>query len=139
MLTKLRSIALIADRRGTAALEFAIVAPLLCTIVLGAVDVGRMFYIRQGLEYATEQAARYFAINPNVATSSVTTYLQSQMAGGMGSSISVSYSDTTNCNGKANVTCTMISATYSFSFIAGYLGLGNKTLQAKAQAVRVIS
>ena len=38
---------------------------------------------------------------------------------------------------RSSVTCTLISATYSFTFIAGYLGLGTKTLQAKAQAVRI--
>ncbi len=95
-----------------------------------------MFYVRQNLEYATEQAARYYMLNSTAATSAVTTYLQGQMGGGVGSGVSVSYTDTASCNGNASVTCTMISATYTFSFIAGYLGLSNKTLQAKAQAVR---
>jgi Flp pilus assembly protein TadG len=108
-------------------------------LVLGTIDVGRMFYVRQGLEYATEQAARYYALNPNNATSDITSYLQGQMAGGMGTSVSVGYTDTTNCNTKSNITCTTITATYSFSFIVGYLGLGSKNLQAKAQAVRVTS
>src|SRR5216684_2707552 len=98
MRIRLRSIALIADRRGAAVLEFAIVAPALFALVLGAVDVGRMFYVRQGLEYATEQAAHYYALNPNGVQSDVTTYLQGQMAGGMGSSVSVGYTDTSNCN-----------------------------------------
>ena len=130
---------LIADRRGGAAIEFAVIGPLLCTMMLGAVDVGRMFYVRQNLEYATEQAARYFMLNPTAATSAVTTYLRGTMTGAPGSSVSVNYTDTANCNGNTNVTCTMISATYTFTFIAGYLGLGNKTLQAKAQAVRISS
>ena len=130
---------LIADRRGGAAIEFAVIGPLLCTMMLGAVDVGRMFYVRQNLEYATEQAARYFMLNPAAATSAVTTYLQGQMTGAPGTSVSVDYTDTANCNGNTSVTCTMISATYTFTFIAGYLGLGSKTLQAKAQAVRISS
>lgn len=124
------------QQSGGAAIEFAIVGPVLLTLILGAIDVGRMFYVRQGLEYATEQAARYYMMNPTSATSTVTTYLQSQMAGGMGGSVSVGYTDTTNCNSNSAVTCTMISATYTFTFIAGYLGLGSKVLQAKAQAVR---
>ncbi len=139
MRSKLSLIALFADRRGGAAIEFAMLAPALFAMVLGAVDVGRMFYVRQGLEYATEQAARYYALNPNNATSDITSYLQSQMAGSMGASVAVNYTDTTNCNTKTNITCTLISATYSFNFIVGYLGLGSKTLRAKAQAVRVTS
>jgi Flp pilus assembly protein TadG len=124
------------DRRGTSIIEFAIVGPVLLTLLLGAIDVGRMFYVRQGLEYATEQAARYYMLNPTSASSAVTTYLQGQMPGGMGSSVSVSYTDTTSCNSISTVTCTMISATYTFNFVAGYLGLGSKALLAKAQAVR---
>jgi len=139
MRAKLSLIALFGARRGSAAIEFALLAPALFTMVLGAVDVGRMFYVRQGLEYATEQAAHYYALNPNGVQSDVTTYLQGQMAGGMGSSVSVGYTDTSNCNTKTNITCTTITATYSFSFIVGYLGLGTKTLTARAQAVRVTS
>ena len=124
------------NERGGAIIEYAITAPFLFTLLLGSIDVGRMFYVRQGLEYATEQAARYYMMNPSTASSSITTYLQGQMPGGMGSSVSVSYTDTSNCNSMTSVTCTKSQASYSFSFIAGYLGLGTKTLTATAQAVR---
>ena len=124
------------DRTGGAALEFAFVGPVLFTLLLGSIEVGRMYYVRQGLEYATEQAARYYMLNPTSASSAVTTYLQGQMPGGMGPSVAVSYIDTTSCNSKSTVTCTMITASYSFTFVASYLGLGTKALQAKAQAVR---
>jgi len=127
---------LLGDRRGGAIVEYAVTAPFLFTLLLGSVDVGRMFYVRQGLEYATEQAARYYMLNPTIASSSVTTYLQGQMPGGMGSSVTVSYTDTANCNSMSTVTCTKIQASYSFTFIAGYLGLGTKTLTASAQSVR---
>lgn len=124
------------DQGGGAILEFAIVGPVLLSMILGAVEIGRMFYVRHGLEYATEQAARYYMMNPNANTSTVTSYLQSQMPGGMGGAVSVSYADTANCNSNSSLTCTMISATYSFSSVAGYLGLGTRNLLARAQAVR---
>ena len=127
---------LLGHRGGGAAIEFAILSPVLFTIVLGALDVGRMFYVRQSLEYATEQASRYYTLNPTSASSAVTSYLQGQMAGGMGGSVGVNYVDTTSCNSNAAVTCTTITATYPFSFIAGYLGLGSRTLTAKSQSVR---
>lgn len=127
---------LLGDRRGGAVIEFALTAPFFFTLILGTIDFGRMFYVRQGLEYATEQAARYYMLNPTIASSSVTTYLQSQMPGGMGTSVTVSYTDTTSCNSMSSVTCTKIQASYSFTFIAGYLGLGTKTLTASAQSVR---
>ncbi len=128
--------ALRADSRGGAILEFALLAPLLFTMLLGIVEVGRMFYVRQALEYATEEAARYYMLNPTAATSTVTTYLQGKMAGGMGSDITVGYTDTANCNSNSTVTCTLITASYTFTFVAAFLGFTTQTLQARAQAVR---
>jgi len=124
------------NRRGGAAIEFAILAPVLFAILLGLVEMGRMFYVRQALEYATEQAARYYMLNATSASSAVTTYLQGQMAGGMGTNVTVAYADTANCNGNASVTCTTITASYTFTFVAAVLGLGSITMHAKAQAVR---
>lgn len=124
------------DIRGGAVIEFAVLAPFLFTLLLGFVEMGRMFYVRQALEYATEQAARYYMLNPTTASSSVTTYLQGQMAGGMGSDVSVAYADTTNCNANSSVTCTTITASYTFTFAAAALGLDTFTMNAKAQAVR---
>ena len=129
---------LAADRLGAAILEFAILAPVLFAVVLGGIDFGYMFYVRGGLEYATEEAARYYMLNPSTVTSTqVTTYLRGKMPGGMGPNVSVSYADTTSCNGNGNVTCTTITATYAFAF-AGYRPLGATTLRATAQAVRLL-
>lgn len=124
------------DRRGGAILEFALILPLLMTLLVGGIDVGRMFYVRQGLEYATEEAARYYMLNPTTATSNVTTQLRSKMPGGMGPSVNVAYADTTSCNSNSSVTCTTINATYVFNFAVGYLNFGAQTLHATAQAVR---
>src|SRR3954449_10801685 len=95
-LTALRS-----DSRGGAIIEFALLAPLLFSMLLGIVEIGRMFYVRQALEFATEEAARYYMLNPTAANSAVTTYLQGKMAGSMGSDISVVYTDTANCNSNS--------------------------------------
>ena len=125
------------DLRGGAAIEFALVSPVLFTVVLGAMDLGRMFYVGQGLQYAAEQGARYYTVNPTTTTSSVTSQIQTYMPGGMGSSVNVTYADTASCNSSTSVTCTTITATYSFTFIASYLGLGTKPITAVSQAVRV--
>jgi Flp pilus assembly protein TadG len=128
--------ALRADSRGAAILEFALLAPLMFTMLLGIVEIGRMFYVRQALEYATEEAARYYMLNPTAASSSVTTYLQGKMAGGMGSDVTVAYVDVANCNSNSTVTCTTITANYTYSFVAAFLGLSTQILEARAQAIR---
>lgn len=130
--------ALSRDTRGVAMIEFGFLAPALFAIVLGIVEVGRMFYIRQSLEYATEQAARYYMVTPAAAQSDVTATLRNAMAGGMGSGIPTpTYADVPNCNGNAAVTCTTITATYTFVSVVNFLNLGSPVLQAKAQAVRI--
>lgn len=126
----------VADRRGGAVLEFAVLLPFLLTMTLGTIDVGRMFYVRQGLEYATEEAARYYMLNPTTATTNVTTELRNKMPGGMGPNVSVAYADTASCNGNSAVTCTTVTATYAFNFAAGFLEIGTQTLRATARAVR---
>lgn len=124
------------DRRGGSILEFALLGPVLFSLLLGAIDFGRMFYVRNGLEYATQEAARYYMLNSSSATSTVTGVLQGKMVGGLGPSVNVAYADTTSCNSNPSVTCTTITATYSFTFIANYLGLGTKVLTARSQAIR---
>lgn len=121
---------------GAALVEFAVVSPVLFTLLLALVDVGRMYYVRQSLEFATQEGARYYMLNPTAASSAVTTFLQGKMAGGMGSGVSVAYADTVNCNGNASVTCTAITASYSFDPVTAYLGFGTTNLQARSQAVR---
>jgi Flp pilus assembly protein TadG len=120
-------------------IEFAFLAPALFTIVLGIVEVGRMFYVRQSLEYATETAARYYMVNPAADFADVKRTLREAMAGGMGADIAIvdPPTSTANCNGNAAVTCTTITATYTFNSVASFLNLGNPQLQAQAQAVRV--
>ena len=120
-------------------IEFGFLCPVLFTILFGIIETGRMFYVRQALEYATEQAARYYMLNPAAASSSVTTALRSTMAGSMGPAVSVAYSDVANCNGNSTVICTTITASYTFTSAASFamFGLGTPLLRASAQAVRV--
>ncbi len=51
-------------RRGSVALEYGLIAPLLLVLVLGIIDTGRLIWIYTTLTRATEAAARCGAINP---------------------------------------------------------------------------
>lgn len=52
---------LIQDRRGAAAAEMALVAPLLCVILVGSVELGSYFYNEHILVKAVRDGARYAA------------------------------------------------------------------------------
>jgi Flp pilus assembly protein TadG len=49
------------DRRGAAAAEMALVAPLLCAILIGSVELGSFFYNEHILVKAVRDGARYAA------------------------------------------------------------------------------
>jgi Flp pilus assembly protein TadG len=53
-----------ASERGAAALEFAIGAPVLFTLVFGILQVGVLFYASAGLRQGVNEAARYATIYP---------------------------------------------------------------------------
>ena len=52
---------LLRDRRGAAAAEMALVAPLLCVIMIGSVEVGNFMYNEHILAKAVRDGARYAA------------------------------------------------------------------------------
>jgi Flp pilus assembly protein TadG len=53
--------AVMADSRGAAAAEMALVAPLLCVILFGSVELGSLFYNEHILDKAVRDGARYAA------------------------------------------------------------------------------
>ncbi len=52
------------SRRGAAALEFALILPLLITIVLGCVDFGRFAHVYITVTNATRAGAGFASFNP---------------------------------------------------------------------------
>lgn len=52
------------DCRGTSAIEFALVAPLLITILLGLLQVGILFNANAGLRNAVAEGARFATTFP---------------------------------------------------------------------------
>ena len=64
------------DVRGTAAVEFALVAPVFVGLVVGTFYVCLCLFLTGSLHYAVEQAARCASVNTTVCSSStaITTY-----------------------------------------------------------------
>jgi Flp pilus assembly protein TadG len=64
-------IAKTSSRHGAAAVECAIIAPLLTLLVLGAIDVGQFVNVYQKVSDASREAARIAARNGTATTSQV--------------------------------------------------------------------
>ncbi len=87
------------NRRGTATVEFAVVLPLIATVLLGAWEVGRMIEVQGVLYNAASVGGRTASIGLNSATqvqTAVTNYLT--LAGVPAQNATVTVSDLTNPN-----------------------------------------
>lgn len=50
---------LVAERGGTAAIEFAIIAPVLVTVIYGSVELGRLLYADHAVGHAARESTRF--------------------------------------------------------------------------------
>lgn len=71
------------DERGTTTLEFALVAPIMITLLLGTVALCVGLYLIGSLHFAVEEAARCASVKTTVCTnsSSTVTYAQNHYFG----------------------------------------------------------
>jgi Flp pilus assembly protein TadG len=59
------------DRRGVSAVEFALVSPIFILLIVGAVQMGHLFYAHAGLRNAVSEGARYATIHPRPSSEQV--------------------------------------------------------------------
>jgi Flp pilus assembly protein TadG len=95
--TRLRRPPLWRADRGAAAIETAILLPLLFAFLLGIEELGRLLWIQTVLQYSCEYAARYAAIPSNAddAGSIIVQYAQNRVFGMSSNNITFTYSSPT--------------------------------------------
>jgi Flp pilus assembly protein TadG len=84
-------------RRGAAVVEFALIAPLFFTMILGIIEFGRMMMVQQILVNAAREGARS-AVLPGETDAQVTTVVSNYMSGVQISGYSESCSPTLSSN-----------------------------------------
>jgi hypothetical protein len=85
------------NRRGVAAVEFAIVAPVFFLLVLGMIEFGRMIMVQQIITNASREGARIAVLDgatTSGVTSTVTNYLESSGVSGANVQVSPDPPDT---------------------------------------------
>ncbi len=104
----MKRVNLLRDERGQALVEFAIVAPLLLTLVLGIVQFGLVFSNSLALTDAVRAGARAAVVaGPSDASAAADTAVQDSAGGLDGGSIAVSVAST-----DTDVT---VTATYPYA------------------------
>ena len=114
------------ERAGSAAVEFAYIAPVLFLIVLAALDFGRLAWITSSLDTAAREGVRFASIRGASSSTPATqeqviAYVRNRVAIKADSELTVSV--TWNPNAAAGSQVTVVVA-YPFSFVmAGFLNL----------------
>ncbi len=129
------------DCRGTAFVEFGLLAPVFFIVTVGIVDFGRMMWLSNSVEHAATEGARYAAVRgvgkPTVATAQqikdfaraqVTLIPTSEMT------VNVSWTPTNNNNPGSTVT---VQVTYDdFEYLlVGFLGFDPVDLEGTSTMV----
>ncbi|HSB20130.1 MAG TPA: TadE/TadG family type IV pilus assembly protein [Anaeromyxobacteraceae bacterium] len=128
-----------AGQRGAAAVEFALVLPLLLMLVLGAIDWGWYFFVREVVTNAAREGARAGAVasaaDPtqtarDVAANYLTTSGLTRGAAPMASTATATIGGTT-------VTTVNVVVTYPVGSLTGFTLVGHASMvpaQVQAQA-----
>ena len=118
-------------KRGVTAVEFALVAPIFLLFVLGIIDLGRLFYVKNLMQYAVEQTTRYAMVNPTATQLTLETYADNQV-GTMFSGI-VFTADAPGTTVVGGVSYRTVSATYTFNYLMPLVTLSNVPLTATSR------
>ena len=121
------------QRRGAAAVEFAIVAPVFFLLVFGMIEYGRMVMVQQIITNSAREGTRQ-AVLDGATTSKVKTTVINAMAGGnitiTTSNVTVSPDPPSNAAFGDPVTVTVSVPFNQVSWLPSPMYLGGKTMTA---------
>jgi len=117
----------LASCRGATAVEFAIVAPLFLTMMVGVFELSRAMWIKASMQYAVEETARYALVNTSKTTSELATYAQTALANTGVTTSGMSF------NVTGDGTYADIQVTYTFQTVTTLLPFPSLTLTAKSR------
>ncbi len=118
-------------RRGAAAVEFAIVAPVFFLLVFGMIEFGRMVMVQQVITNASREGARV-AVLDGATTAQVTTAVTNYLHGGSinGATVTVSPDPPSTAGYGASVTVNVSVPFGQVSWLSSPIFLGGRTLTA---------
>ena len=105
------------DDRGTTAIEFAIIAPLVIMLSVGIMSLSLMLFAIGSMYFAVEDAARCASARPTVCSSAATTvaYAQSRYSGVLATPVFTYATAACGYQVSASVTYTFDVGTYQQS------------------------
>lgn len=80
------------DRGGAAAVEFAMIFPLLIMLMLGVMLIGQAFFTVSSIQWAVEKAARELMIDPDATVAEIETRANELLAELTDATVALQYS-----------------------------------------------
>ncbi len=122
-------------RRGSAAVEFAMIVPVFLIITLGVFEIGRALWVKAMMQYAVEETTRYAMVKESSSLDEATleAYAQNKLV----------YESLAEIGGANDITFTAIivandsvtvSASYNYQFLFDIGGLLDVAEQATGTA-----
>ena len=105
-------------RKGSVAVEFALIFPLALMIFIGIVEVGRAMWVRASLQFVAEEGARYMMVHQNASDAELLAFALDKLVGVNPASVDLSF-DRETVDGTDFVT---INATFQFQYVASLIG-----------------
>lgn len=107
------------EESGVASIEFAIASIAILTCVVGAVEFGRYFYIKNTLDYVVSEAGRYAITNPTASDSDISLEVTSKAPTGITPTVTITSTQSGNVTYKTiTATGTVALASKLFPFVS---------------------
>jgi Flp pilus assembly protein TadG len=108
--------------RGAAAVEFALVAPVLVMLLIGIVECSKMFQAQGTLSSAAREAVRTMALTNNATTARTAAVNAASSLGVPAGSVTFQFSRGSSCSGATATDTVTARITYRQTFVSGLLG-----------------
>jgi Flp pilus assembly protein TadG len=109
--------------RGAAAVEFALVIPVLLLLVFGVAEFGRAYNIQTTLSGAAREGARTMALQNDVSAANAATVAAARPLELSGAQISVT-PDACPLSGTTSADTVRVTVTYQMPFVTSLFGSG---------------
>ena len=117
--------ALARSRSGHAAVELAFVAPAMLMFIFGTMEVGRVLWLQNALDYSVVEAARCISNSPSTCGNASQAQSFAASQSGAGFDASVFTVTTASCGNK-------VSASYQVALEIPFMNLSPATLTSQA-------
>lgn len=117
------------DRRGTAAVEFALLAPCLLLLLVGTIEMGRAFWIGSTLQYAADETSRYLMVHRDASNTDITAYALGKLVGVDPAQVAVDVERET----VDEVDFITVRTQYTFTVLSSLLPTASTPLEGRAR------